>query len=167
MKYKQFTTEKEVTEFINTYYWNFVQNHFTKLQRDNIVSVESAGRTDYEYLNNSKHLLNVFNDVMCCFDDIPEVPFDIIAYRSGDMLLRDGHEKRSFYCVSLLKTIVDEKYATEERPTTILHIKQGSKIIPLQAFNDMCYVGDAELLVWVPNVKKKGCLFPKYVYDKT
>ena len=167
MKYKHFTNENEITEFVTTYYWDFVHNNFSQSQRDNILSTESAGRTDNDYLNNGEHLLCVFNDVIRCFNDIPGTPFDIIAYRSGDMLLRQGNEKRSFYSVSLLKNIVDEKYATEEFPTTILHIKKGSKIIPLQAFNERCDVGDAELLIWIPNVKKKGWLSTNYIYSKT
>ena len=80
------------------------------------------------------------------------------------MLLRSGANKRTFYSASLLKTVVDEKYATKEKPTTLLYIKKGTKIIPLQALDKQYGGGDAEIILLVENVTKRDLLFNKYIY---
>ena len=53
MSYKEFQTDDEVTKFIETYYGNFANTHFTKSEIANVLSVQSSAKTDYEYLHSN------------------------------------------------------------------------------------------------------------------
>lgn len=80
---------------------------------------------------------DVISAIMKCLIDCPPVPYDIVAWRGGEI----NFCSRPFLSASLLKSVA-LRYADTKRDLYKIIIYKGSKIFPLRALG--CIYGDEE-----------------------
>lgn len=140
----------KATQFALDYYGEYSQT-LTKKEKLLIGTIQSSGLVIGDGRDDSIHAIQK------CFSTCPEVPYDIIAWRGGEM----SFSKRPFVSASLLKRTA-MRYGNGEHDVHKIVIKKGSKIFPLRALDK--YYGDEEAEIIIATDCLHWNLFPYRYY---
>lgn len=139
-KAKEFHSKEEYSEFALKYYGQFAESLGDI--RSGVGSIQGSGRYLSEPID--KYCIKCITEM---FTKCPETPFDLIAYRCGDMYYKD----RPYLSAALVKSCT-ERYG--DNPHKIL-IKKGSKIFPLRALSYIYGDSPTEIIIITKQLKKK------------
>lgn len=142
---KQFIDKSESTEFALNYYKEFVDTNLSSNDK-NLIGTIQASRLEIGHGRD-----NCIEAIRKCFDSVPKVPYDIIAWRAGKM----NEPNRPYVSATLLKE-VSIKYADGVKSVHKIVIKAGAKIFPLRALGKDYGDGEAEIIIETSRLTNKG-----------
>lgn len=125
----------KATQFALDYYGEYSQT-LTKKEKLLIGTIQSSGLVIGDGRDAS------IQAIQKCFSACPEVPYDIIAWRGGEM----SFSNRPFVSASLLKRTA-MRYGNGEHDVHKIVIKKGSKIFPLRALDKDYGDEEAEIII--------------------
>ena len=140
----EFHEIKETTDFILDTYGDFA-NSLTAREKNLIGMIQASGITEGDGRDDS------LAAIRRCLEECPEMPFDVVAWRAGEMRLAN----RPYVSASFLKESA-LAYANEEESN--LHkfiICKGAKVFPLRALHKDYGDGEAEIIIDTHCLKKR------------
>ncbi len=140
----EFTESSETTKFSIEHYKKFTQECLTSKEKLLIGCIQSSALYD----DGSRD--DVIEAIENCFNNVPETPYDIIAWRAGKM----KEQNRRYVSASLLKETA-ERYKTEKTNIHKIVIRQGSKIFPLRALGKDYGDNEAEIIIDTKHLKRR------------
>lgn len=147
---KKFKKAEEATEFALKYYGK-VAEMLTESERSRIGMIQASGRSSDK--PSDKKCLDaietLFKNNSC------GVPYDIIAYRGGEM----NFTNRPYVSASLLFS--PAKYYAQDTKVHKIIIKKGAIIFPLRALDKIYGDKEAEIIIATDRLKRR---FGYYIY---
>ena len=138
---KEFVDKQEAKGFALEFYGDFA-NSLGEL-RTKVGSIQASGR--YTTEPQDKFCIDAIKEM---FWNCPKTPFDIVAYRCGEM----KYDNRPYLSASLLKS---GALGHGDCPNKIV-IKKGSLIFPLRALGLAYGDSEAEIIIVTKCLKKKS-----------
>ena len=150
---KEFKNDIETTKFTLRNYEKYALSMLTKTEANLIGSIQSHQL----YRNRTEHDDKCIDAIEKCFKNVPPIPFDIVAWRAGDMKCHN----RPFVPATFLKEAAYFYAHDDEKKIHKIILKKGSKIFPLRALGKDYGDGEAEIIIETANLKKR---FRHYIY---
>lgn len=151
---KKFINHVQATVFALEFYKDFADNVLSESERNRIGMIQASGRYSDEPMDTI-----CLNAIKNCFIKCPSVPYDIVAYRAGNMYF----DNRPYISASLLLTTA-KKY-NNSRGVIGIHkilIKRDAKIFPLRALGRDYGDKEAEIIISTEKLKRRFCY---YLYE--
>lgn len=123
------------TQFALKYYEDYV-NTLTYKEKTLIGSIQASGLVVGDGREDNIDAINK------CFSECPAVPYDIIAWRAGNM----RYTNRPFLSGSLLKSTA-MRYCNAKHDMHKIIVKKGTKIFPLRALSKDYGDEEAEIIL--------------------
>lgn len=140
---RKFTSFIEAQEFCLEFYFEHVKT-LNEAIINKIMSIESHGLS-------AKRDEEIIETIKICIHEFPEVPYDIIIYRGGNMKEKD----RPYLSGTFIESIGQQFADGNPKKLHKIVVKKGAKIIPLFPINQLFNIGDPEMEIILETTKLK------------